>query len=48
MTGLALQLVVRPKEIDDINGDFGPVEKVCKEWNDWAKTHPYDQVDSGI
>ncbi|KAK1756383.1 multicopper oxidase-domain-containing protein [Echria macrotheca] len=47
-SGLALQLVVRPKELRDGNGDLGPVIQGCRTWNEWAAVHPFEQTDSGI
>ncbi|KAK3682214.1 multicopper oxidase-domain-containing protein [Podospora appendiculata] len=47
-SGLALQLVVRPKEIRDGNGPLGPVQRICKLWNNWVRANPITQTDSGI
>ncbi|KAK0630942.1 multicopper oxidase-domain-containing protein [Bombardia bombarda] len=47
-SGLALQLVVRPREIRDINGDLAPVQQVCNLWNSWVAQNPVTQTDSGV
>ncbi|KAK3937566.1 multicopper oxidase-domain-containing protein [Diplogelasinospora grovesii] len=47
-SGLALQLVIRPKDIPEINGPLEPVEKLCEEWRAWTSTDPVVQTDSGI
>lgn len=46
--GLALQLVVRPREIPGYNGDLLPVEKGCESWRRRDVQDPVVQTDSGI
>lgn len=47
-SGLALQLVVRPREIPDYNGDLLPVQLGCESWRRWDNRDPIVQTDSGI
>lgn len=47
-TGLALQLVVRPREIPGYNGDLLPVQLGCESWRRWDNRDPIVQTDSGI
>jgi hypothetical protein len=47
-SGLALQLVIRPKDIPRFNGDFHGVVKGCKGWQAWDARDPVVQTDSGI
>jgi len=50
-SGLALQLLERQPEIDDVLGEgvIAGMQRTCNQWDDWLKDgETIDQEDSGI
>ncbi|KAI0019770.1 multicopper oxidase [Xylariomycetidae sp. FL0641] len=49
-SGLALQILVRPDNMTDANGDLGETQRVCDDWRGYRLTPEIEanQTDSGI